>query len=122
MATITVALSEAPYGSQRAYTALRLLLVALHEEHKANLFLVEDGVFLAKAGQRPPEMPVGGQGMPNCEALLRAALDEGLVAKACQVCCRERGVGQEEVVKGVGIGSMLDLLNWILEGDKAVFL
>ena len=104
MATITVVVGEAPYGSQRVYTALRFSLVALHEEHKANLFLMEDGVFAAKAGQQPPEMPVGDAGMPNCEALVRAAIQEGLTVKACRVCCLERGLKQEEIVPGVELG------------------
>ena len=121
VATITVVVGEAPYGSQRVYTALRFSLVALHEEHKANLFLVEDGVFAAKAGQQPPEMPVGDAGMPNCEALISAAIQEGLTVKACRVCCLERGLKQEEIVSGVEIGSMLDLLNWVLESDKTLF-
>jgi uncharacterized protein involved in oxidation of intracellular sulfur len=121
LATLTVVVGDAPYGSQRIYTALRLLLVALHEGHEANLFLLEDGVFAAKAGQQPPEMPVGDAGMPNCEALIQAAIQEGLTTKACRVCCLERGVTQEEIIPGVEIGSMLDLLNWVLESDKALF-
>ncbi len=122
MATITVALGEPPYGSQRVYTALRFLLVALHEEHKANLFLMEDAVFAAKAGQEPPEMPIGDAGMPSCEALIGAAIQEGLKVKTCRVCCMERGLKQEELVPSVEIGSMLDLLDWVLESDKALFL
>src|SRR4030042_3261880 len=98
MATITVAVGEAPYGSQRVYTALRFLLVALHEEHKANLFLMEDGVFAAKAGQEPPEMPIGDAGMPNCEALIRAAIQEGPTVNACRACCLARRLTPEEAV------------------------
>jgi tRNA 2-thiouridine synthesizing protein D len=122
MAAITIVVAEAPYGSQRVYTALRLSLVALHEGHTANLFLMEDAVFTAKAGQQPPELPVGDAGMPNCEALISAAIQEGLTVKACRVCCLERGLKQEEVAPGVELGSMLDLLNWVLRSDKAVFL
>jgi tRNA 2-thiouridine synthesizing protein D len=121
MATITVMTGDAPYGSQRVYTALRFLLVALHEGHRANLFLLEDAVFAAKKGQQPPEMPVGKAGMPDCEELLRAAILEGLKVKACRVCCSERGLRPEEVVEGVEIASMLDLLNWVLESEKSVF-
>jgi sulfur relay (sulfurtransferase) complex TusBCD TusD component (DsrE family) len=40
---------------------------------------------------------------------------------ACRVCCLERGLKQEEIVSGVEIGSMLDLLNWVLESDKTLF-
>jgi predicted peroxiredoxin len=51
MATITVVLGDPPYGKQRVYTALRFSLVALHEGHQANLFLLEDAVFAAKRGR-----------------------------------------------------------------------
>ena len=121
MASLTVVVADAPYGKERFYSALRFVIVALHEGHKANLFLLEDAVFAAKNGQAPPEMPVGDTGMPNCEALLKAAIAEGLVVKACRVCCTERGLRDDEVIDGVRIGSMLDLVNWVVESDKALF-
>ena len=121
MASITVVVADAPYGKERFYSALRFVIVALHEDHKANLFLLEDAVFAAKKGQAPPEMPVGDTGMPNCEDLLKAAIAEGLVVRACRVCCTERGLRDDEVVDGVKIGTMLDLVNWVVESDKTLF-
>jgi tRNA 2-thiouridine synthesizing protein D len=121
MATITLALSEAPYGKERFYTALRFLLVALHEGHKANLFLLEDAVYAGKKGQAPPEMPVGRERMPSGEELIKAAILEGLTVRACRVCCTERGVSDGEMIDGVAIGSMLDLVNWVVESDKTLF-
>jgi tRNA 2-thiouridine synthesizing protein D len=121
MASITVAIADAPYGKERFYSALRFLLVALHEGHKANLFLLEDAVFAAKKGQAPPEMPVGDARMPSCEELLSAAIIEGLEVRACRVCCSERGVRDDEVIDGVRIGSMLDFVNWVVESDKTLF-
>jgi len=121
MASITVVVADAPYGKERFYSALRFLLVALHEGHKANLFLMEDAVFAAKKGQAPPEMPVGNAGMPNCEEHLKAAIIEGLQVAACRACCSERGLREDEVIDGVQVGSMLDLVNWVVESDKALF-
>jgi len=120
MTTITVVVGDPPYGKQRLYTALRFSLVALHEGHRANLFLLEDAVFAAKRGQDPPEMPVGEAGMPNCEELLRAAMQEGLIVKACRVCSMERGLQPDQVIEGVAIGSMVDLVNWVVESDRTV--
>jgi len=120
MATITVVVGDPPYGKQRVYTALRFTLVALHEGHRANLFLLEDAVFAAKKGQDPPEMPVGEARMPNCEELLQAAMKEGLTVKACRVCSMERGLQPEQVIEGVEIGSMADLVNWVVESDSTV--
>lgn len=121
MATITVVLVDPPYGRQRPYTALRFLLVALHEGHEANLFLLEDAVFTAKRGQQSPEMPVGDAGMPNCEEILQAAIQEGLKVKACTVCSVERGLKPEEMTEGVERGSMVDLVKWVVESDRTVF-
>jgi tRNA 2-thiouridine synthesizing protein D len=121
VAIITVAVGDPPYGKQRVYTALRFSLVALHEGHQVNLFLFEDAVFAAKRGQKPPEMPVGEAGMPNCEQLLAAAMQEGLTVKACRVCSAERGLRAEEMVEGVESASMLDLVDWVVQSDRTVF-
>jgi len=120
VAVITVAVGDPPYGKERVYTALRFSLVALHGGHQVNLFLFEDAVFAAKRGQKPPEMPVGDAGMPNCEELLRASIQEGLKVKACRVCTSERGLDQGEVVEHVETGSMADLVEWVVNSDKTV--
>lgn len=121
MASITVAVGDPSYGDQRVYTALRFSLVALHEGHQVNLFLFEDAVWAAKKGQRPPEMPVGEAGMPNCEELLGAAMQEGLTVKACRVCSAERGLRAEEMIEGVESASMVDLVDWVVQSDRSVF-
>ncbi len=120
MATITLVLADAPYGKQRPYTALRFSLAALREGHQVNLFLLEDGVFVGKRGQQPTDMPVGDAGMPNCEEMLQAAIQEGLKVKACAVCSVERGLALDEVTDGVERGSMVDLVNWVIESDGSV--
>jgi len=121
MATLTVVVGEPPYGAERVYSALRFAMVALHEGHKVNFFILEDAVFLAKKGQKPPEMPVGSDRMPNCEELLKAAIQSGMTVKACGVCSAERGLTQGEVIEGVQIAGMKDLVDWVVESDKTLF-
>lgn len=121
MASITVAVGDPSYGDQRVYTALRFSLAALHEGHQVNLFLFEDAVWAAKKGQRPPEMPVGEAGMPSCEELLGAAMQEGLTVKACRACSAERGLRAEEMIEGVESASMVDLVDWVVQSDRSVF-
>ena len=120
MATITVVVGDPPYGKERVYTALRFSLVALHEGHQVNMFILEDAVFAAKRGQKPPEMPVGDAGMPNCEELLRASIQEGLKVKACRVCSANRGLMAEELIEGVEMATMVDLVDWVVSGDRTV--
>src|SRR4030042_454685 len=99
MASITVVVGDPPYGKERVYTALRFSLVALHQGHQVNMFVLEDAVFAAKRGQSPPEMPVGDSGMPNCEGLLGASIQEGLAVKACRGCWPERGLSSGGLLK-----------------------
>ncbi len=121
MATITVLVGEPPYGKERVYTTLRFVLSALHEGHSVNLFLLEDSVFAPKKGQRPAEMPaVLDEKMPNCEELLRAAIAQGAKVKICGVCAKERSLEQSELLEGAEIGSMRDLVQWVLDSDRVI--
>ncbi|MDP3064916.1 MAG: DsrE family protein [Chloroflexota bacterium] len=122
MATITVAVGDPPYGAERVYTALRFALVAIHDGHHVNLFVFEDAVGALKRGQKPPEMPLpSGDRMPNCEALVRAGMAEGMKVKACGVCSAERALSKDELIEGAEVATMRDLLQWVLESDRAVF-
>lgn len=121
MATITVVIGEPPYGKERVYTALRFTLSALSEGHRVNLFAYEDALYAARKGQWPHEFPgVLEQRMPNCEELLKAAVGKGAVVKLCGVCASERGVTPGELIAGVELGGMPDLLRWVLESDRVV--
>jgi tRNA 2-thiouridine synthesizing protein D len=120
MAKITVIVGEPPYGTERLYTALRFVIAATHQGHSVNLFLFEDAVFAPKKGQKPQEFPIKDEKMPRVEQLLKAAISEGVKVLMCGVCSSERAVSENEIIEGVKIGSMKDLVNWVLESDKVV--
>ena len=119
--TITVVIGEPPYGKERVYSALRFALAARFEGHSVNLFLLEDAVFAAKKGQKPVEVQglLDGK-MPNCGDLMREVIQQGANVKACGVCVSERGLTQEEMLEGVQVASMRDLVQWVAEADKAL--
>jgi len=122
MSTITIAVGDPPYGKERIYTALRFALVAIHDGHRVNFFVFEDAVGALKRGQRPQEMPLPtNDKMPDCEALIRAGIAEGMKVKACGVCSAERALTKDEIIEGTEMGTMRDLLNWVLESDRTVF-
>ncbi len=53
MSSTLFILSDAPYGSERAYNALRLAAaLAAREGHNVRMFLMADAVGCAKAGQK----------------------------------------------------------------------
>lgn len=113
MAVFTVVVMEAPYGRERTYTALRFALTAALEGHKVRMFLVQDGVFVAKKGQSPEQFP-------NLVELLEEALREGVEVKTCTPCCKARAVTTAEVVKGVTMATMSDLVEWCAQSDNVL--
>ena len=121
MAVITVKVSGAPYGSESFYNAMRFVLAALSEGHEVNVFLLGDAVVAAREGQNTPEFPGLLEGaMPNAGELLKSAFKMGAKVKACGVCCKQRAVIPEDMIEGCSIGSMKDLVNWIVSSDKNV--
>ena len=112
---LTVVLSSGPYQTERAFTALRLVLTALLEGLKINLFLVEDGVLIAKRGQKPNDFT-------NVEEMLGTAIKEGVKIVVCGICAKERGLDELDFLDDVKKGTMHDLVSWIKETDRTLFL
>jgi tRNA 2-thiouridine synthesizing protein D len=88
-------------------------LTATLEGHRVRLFLVQDGVFVAKKGQAPEQSP-------NIMGLLEEAIKEGIEVKTCTPCCKARAVAATDVVKGVAMATMSDLVTWSAESDKVI--
>jgi uncharacterized protein involved in oxidation of intracellular sulfur len=51
---LTMILQDAPYGSEKAYNAFRYASALLANQVAVNLFLLADGVGVAKLGQKTP--------------------------------------------------------------------
>ena len=68
-------INDGPYGSERAYNALRLAMNLIKRPESAvQLFLVGDGVACARAGQKTPN------GYYNVERMIRSVARKGEVA------------------------------------------
>jgi len=112
--TVTMIINEAAYGKERAWNALRLAMALMIKSVKVNIFLLEDGVTVAKKGQRPPE------GYYNLEKMLAQLVQSGAKVRACGTCLQARGLSQKDLVPGVEVGKMLDLAEWIKESKSVL--
>lgn len=84
MGSILFILNEAPYGSERAYNALRLAgALSAKEDQHIRIFLLADAVSCAKSGQKVPE------GYYNIQLMLGKVLRQGEVA-LCGTCMDAR--------------------------------
>lgn len=72
---ILIIINDGPYGTERAYNALRLgMNLVKRAEAAVRVFLVGDGVVCAKRGQTTP------QGYYNVERMLKSIIQRGEVA------------------------------------------
>jgi uncharacterized protein involved in oxidation of intracellular sulfur len=113
---ILLILNDAPYGTEKAYNALRLAM-ALQKEQLATeilLFLMADAVTCAMPKQSTP------QGYYNLERMLKAVIQKGGQVKACGTCLDARGMKEIPLVEGVEASTMPQLAQWTLVADKVL--
>ena len=114
MASTLFILNDAPYGSERAYNALRLAAaVAGKEGQIVRLFLIADAVACAKSGQKVPE------GYYNVQLMLGKVLRKGEVG-LCGTCMDARGMRDDEVIGGAQRSTLGQLADWTIEADKVL--
>ena len=108
---VTIIIDSAPYGVERPWNALRLALalISASRNSKVNVFLLGDGVSIAKRGQSPP------QGYYNLETMVSELVGKGRVVQACGTCLKSRGLSKEDLVKGIEVGTMMGLAKWVDE-------
>ncbi len=108
-------LNDAPYGSERTYSGLRLAgSLSREESNQVKVFLIGDAVTSAKAGQKVP------QGYYNAGTMIGGVLRHGGVVGVCGSCIDARGITQPELLEGAHRSSMDELTSWTLEADKVV--
>jgi uncharacterized protein involved in oxidation of intracellular sulfur len=113
---ILLLINDAPYGSEKAYNALRLGMT-LQKEHPAvevRVFLMADAVSCAVPNQNTP------RGYYNIERMLKSILAKGGKVKSCGSCIDARGLRELQLIEGVEISSMSELAQWSVDSDKTL--
>ncbi len=109
-------INDAPYGTEKAYNALRLAM-ALQTEHsdvEVRVFLMADAVTCALPNQSTP------QGYYNIERMLKAIINKGGQVKTCGTCSEARGIEGVSLIDGVEISTMNQLKDWVVDSDKVL--
>ena len=71
-------------------------------------------MYLAKKGQKP------AQGLINYGQLLENLIQGGAEVKACVVCVEARGLTQADLMDGVKIATVHELVDWTVNSDKVI--
>jgi uncharacterized protein involved in oxidation of intracellular sulfur len=112
---ILLLINDAPYGTEKAYNALRLGMT-LQKEHpdvEVRVFLMADAVSCAVPNQNTP------QGYYNIGRMLKSILAKGGKVKACGSCVDARGIRELKLIDGVEISNMRELAQWSVDSDQA---
>jgi uncharacterized protein involved in oxidation of intracellular sulfur len=112
---LLITINDAPYGSERAFNALRLAgSLARQEGVELKVFLVGDGAACAKSGQKVP------QGYYNVQTMLSAAVRCGAQVGVCGSCMEARGITEAELIGGTHKSSLDEWSRWTIEADKTL--
>ena len=103
---VLIVINDAPYGTEKAYNALRLAIALQARGDSVKMFLMADGVFCGLPRQELPP------GYYNINEMLGRVLSKGGRVAACGSCMKARGLAVEGLVKGVEQGSMAVLSEW----------
>ncbi len=109
-------INDAPYGSEKAYNALRIAnqLNKEQPEMEVRIFLMADGANCAIGGQNTPN------GYYNIERMLKFSLNKGTKVKICRSCAEARGLKNLPLIEGAEISSLAELTNWVVDSDKVL--
>lgn len=109
-------INDAPYGTEKAYNALRLAMALQNEQSDVvvHIFLMADAVTCALPTQSTP------QGYYNIERMVKSVIGKGAQVKACGSCCSARGIESLRLIDGVEISTIKQLAQWTLEADKVL--
>ena len=117
MQKFLIIINDAPYGTEKAYNALRMAMT-LQKEHEDNveikIFLLADAVTCGLPNQKTPN------GYYNIERMLKLIIRNGGEVKSCGGCSEARGIDKIEFVDGVKLSNMKEFAQWAVDCDKVL--
>jgi uncharacterized protein involved in oxidation of intracellular sulfur len=113
---VLIIINDAPYGSEKAYNALRLATTILkdHEDAEMCIFLMADAVGCAMPNQKTPE------GYYNIERMLKIVLKKNGKVKLCTTCAEARGLKEMKFIDGAELSTMKELSRLVMESDRVL--
>lgn len=116
MIKVLIIINDAPYGTEKAYNALRLAMQIQkdYEDTELNVFLMADAVTCALPDQNTPN------GYYNIERMLKAVLMKNGKVKLCGSCCEARGLRDVKLLDGAELSTMKELTRLTMECHRVV--
>ena len=109
-------LNDPPYGTERAYNALRLAhaLIKAGPDDEVTVFLMADAVAAARGGQKTPD------GYYNLERMLKRIVVGNNRVLLCGTCMDARGLSDDALMDGAKRSTMDELAAATVAADKVL--
>ncbi len=109
-------INDAPYGTERAYNALRMAMQIQRDsgDVEVRIFLMADAAFCAMSNQKTPD------GYYNIERMLRAVIRRNGEVKLCGTCAGARGINDLQLIEGAELSTLNELAKLTVEADKVL--
>ena len=115
MTSLLLVINRAPYdGTDVVWNALRLAGSAAEAGMRVRLFLMNDGVDLAREGVTPDGAEF------DLQEMLRELISGGVEVRLCQTCLTRCGIGKKETMPQAQIAGMKDLVAWVRDTEKVL--
>ena len=117
MQNILIIINDAPYGTEKAYNALRMAITLQKENPDGisiKIFLLADAVTCGLPNQKTPN------GFYNIERMLKVVIRNGGEVKSCGGCSEARGIDKLAFIDGVKLSNMKEFAKWTIECDKVL--
>jgi uncharacterized protein involved in oxidation of intracellular sulfur len=113
---VLILINDAPYGTEKAYNALRLAMQIQkdYEQAEMTLFLMADAVSCALPNQNTPA------GYYNIERMLRSVVSKNGKVKLCTTCADARGIKDVKFIEGAELSTMKELARLTMESEKVI--
>lgn len=115
MSTFLFIVNDPPYGTERAFNALRLAgSIAKREGASVRVFLLGDAVGCAMAGQKLPD------GYYKLDRMLAAITRRGGEIGCCGTCMDARGITDDMLAAGPRRSTMEELTDWTMAAGQVI--
>lgn len=113
---VLIIINDAPYGTEKAYNALRLAMQIQKDyaNSQIDIFLMGDAVSCAIPNQNTPG------GYYNIERMLKSVVLKNGQIKICTSCVEARGLKEMKFVEGASLSSMQELTQLTIESNKLI--